>query len=82
MLVPLRPILTILLVIALVLPLSQAVLYLLGQLLAAMGDAAGERIVEGLIVTCLALWVLDLLLLLLALAIHALAPPDEPNRDE
>jgi len=74
-----RPIIAILVVTALVLPLAQAVLFLVGLLLRAMNDLPGYGIVEWIILITLVVWVFDLVLLVVALGIRALGPPDSTS---
>ncbi len=73
-----RRVLLILLIGALVLPVALAVLFLVGLLLAAMADDAGQAFTHRLSVVCLVLWLIDLVLLLFALTLAALGRPDLP----
>lgn len=66
---------------ALVIPLAQAVLFLVGLLLRAMNDLSGYGIVESIILITLVVWVFDLVLLVVALGIQALGPPDGTSEE-
>jgi hypothetical protein len=61
---------------ACVLPVAIVVIVSVGWLLAAMDDDAGARILNRAALALGILWVVDLVCLLLAQAIHTLQPPD------
>jgi len=65
--------LLLLLAAAVMLLVALAVVMGLGRLLAAMGDEPGSRVLDYLALACGALFVFDLVLLVLGLAIGALA---------
>lgn len=68
-----------LLVLALALPIVQAVLVWIAGLLAAMGDASGAAVVRHVSTACLVVWTVSLVGLVVALALVVLneRPPDE-----
>ena len=67
-----RTILAILLAVAVLLPVAQGVLYWVGNLLSAMDDADGAVFAARLTLALGVFWVLDLILLVLALAVNSL----------
>lgn len=71
-----RPALTILLALALLLPICVTVLYLVGLLLQAMQDAAGVTVVGYLVLAAAVAWLVDMVALVIALAITTLGPPE------
>jgi hypothetical protein len=68
-----------LLVLALALPVIQAVLVWVRVLLDSMGDAAGAAIVGHIVTACLVAWSVSVVGLVIALAVVVLneRPPDE-----
>ena len=60
-----------------VLPMALVLVLGLGRLLAAMGDAGGASCLERVALGVGLVWVLDMLCLLLALGVAAIAPRDE-----
>lgn len=68
----LRNALSILLATALVLPIAELVMLGLARLLAAMGDQAGALVLDRISLAGGILWMVDLVLLLLVLAIRSL----------
>jgi len=54
----------------------------LGALLAALHDDLGSKVVNYLALGCGALFVIDLLCLILAMAVNSLADPDGPPDSE
>lgn len=64
-----------LLLLALVLPVAQGVLYWVALLLGAMQDAPGAAIVGRIVLVCGAVWVIDLVALVIVLALQTLATP-------
>ena len=73
-----RRILAVLVAIAVVTPIALCVLLGLGQMLAAMGDSAGERFMTRTAHLVAVLWIVDAVCLLLALGLNALLPPKPP----
>ncbi len=71
-----RSILLLLLALAVVLPLAQGVLYWVGKLLLAMDDIAGEALIGRLILACGAVWLVDLVVLVLAIAVQLIDQAD------
>jgi hypothetical protein len=71
-----RPVLTVLVVLALLLPIATVVLGSVARLLGAMEDAAGEAILIRISQACGILWVLVLVVLLICLALKTLAAND------
>jgi hypothetical protein len=71
-----RRALAVLLAVAVLLPIAELVLLGLARLLAAMGDAAGALAVDRASLAGGALWVIDLICLLLVVAAQSLPPPD------
>ena len=63
---------------AVVLPIAAVVSFALGQVLGAMGDEAGPRACTVVALVCFAVWIVNLICLVLAQAINALADSDEP----
>jgi hypothetical protein len=63
---------------AVVLPIAAVVSFVLGQALGAMGDQPGPRACTVVAVVCFGVWIVDLICLVLAQAINALADSDEP----
>ena len=68
--------LLLLLAAALLLPIVAIVLGGLGHLLTKMGDTGGGTVLGGLALAAVILWLLDLVFLLLAQAIHRLLPEE------
>lgn len=65
---------------AVILPIALAVLFLVRQLLAALGDESAARLFERLGMVLLFAWGVNLIALLLALTARHLFPSsDEPN---
>jgi len=75
----LRRIITYLLAATLFLPIAELVLLGLAKLLGALGDAAGEAVVNRVCLAGGVAWTLALVALVIALALEALAPPKERN---
>ena len=73
-----RTILAILLALAIFLPVAQGVLFWVANLLAAMDDSTGASFAERLMLGLGVFWVLDLILLLVALGMNSLASRDDP----
>jgi hypothetical protein len=71
-----RPILGYLLALSVLLPLAQGVLFWVGKLLLAMQDTAGEAFVSRVSLGCGVLWVLNLVILVIVLAINSLRQSD------
>ncbi len=76
-LVPQR-LLLLLTALAVVLLISGFVTLGLGELLAALGDELGSRVVKSIALGCGVLCVVDLICLVLAQAVNSLAETDEP----
>ena len=76
-----RPVLTALLVTALLLPVVQTVLYGVGKLLTAMQDVVGARFIDRLILVCATLWVISLVALVVLLAMQSLGSLDDRSGD-
>jgi hypothetical protein len=74
-LIPRRAIL-VLVVVGLVVPLAVCVLLAVAALLAAMGDEAGRNVVRRLAQAGLILWAIDLAVLVVAVALAQLGPPE------
>ena len=73
-----------LLVLALALPVVQAVLYWVAGLLRSMGDAAGAAIVGHVNTACQVVWsvgLVGLLLIVAILTINEPPPPEESTED-
>lgn len=70
-----------LLVLALALPVIQAVLVWVGGLLRSMGDAAGAAIVRHVGTACQVLWSLSLVGLVIVLALVVLSEEGQGPRD-
>lgn len=78
----LQRVLLLLLIVALLLPVATIVLGILAWLLGKMGDAPGSAVLDRVALTCVVLWILDLVFLVLAQAAHLFIPPgDPPLRD-
>jgi ABC-type transport system involved in multi-copper enzyme maturation permease subunit len=67
---------------ALALPILMCILFGLGYLLSALGDADGAAVVVGVNLAVAVLWVFDLVLLIVALGISSVAQAEESARDE
>jgi len=76
-LVPRRAIL-LLIAAALVLPVVICVILAVGSVLLAMGDASGVVVLQRIALAGGILWAIDLICLLVALALNALADDQEP----
>ena len=74
-----RSVVSVLLAAALLFPIAQGILYWVGSLLAAMQDAAGQQFVNRLVMGLGVLWLIDLVVLVIALAINSQTPPSEPH---
>ena len=61
---------------ACVLPVAITVVVTVAWLLAQMHDAAAAAVLDRVALAIGILWVVDLIVLVVALAIHALGPPD------
>ncbi|MEK6249222.1 MAG: hypothetical protein N2C12_13655 [Planctomycetales bacterium] len=68
-----------LLVTALVLPIFLSVVWAVAHLLQAMGDLLWYQILLRVALLGSIAWVIELICLLLALAMHAMGPPDSSN---
>jgi ABC-type Mn2+/Zn2+ transport system permease subunit len=70
-----------LLVVALGLPIAMCVLYALARLLETMKDEGGANALGYMNVALLALWVIDLVALVIVQAVNSLGgpPPDDPG---
>jgi len=79
--VPQQPLL-LLVVAAVVMPIAVCVILALGRLLLAMGDDPAGAVVDWIALAFGAVWVLDLICLILALAVNSLSEPDEPPGPE
>ena len=77
-----RRFLATLLAAAVVLPIAVCVLVALGRLLAAMDDAGGAAVLDWIALAIGAVWVLDLVCLVLAQAVNSLAEQDDPPEPE
>ena len=62
---------------AVILPVALAVLFLVRQLLAALGDAEGAQWLERIGILLLLVWGVNLIALLLAVAAQQLFPPED-----
>jgi len=62
---------------ACVLPVAITVVVTVAWLLAQMHDAAAAAVLDRVALAIGILWVIDLIVLVVALAIHALGPPDD-----
>lgn len=71
-----------LLVGALMLPVAISILFGLGRLLSAMGDAAGGSVLGWIALAAGVVWSLDLIGLVLVQAINSLGNNDEQGRNE
>lgn len=72
-----RRLLAVLLVIAVLLPVTFGVVVGVAWLLARMGDAGGSHVLEWIALSVAILWAVDLVALLLAVGINHLPPPKE-----
>jgi len=77
-----RRFLAALLAAAVALPIAVCVLVALGRLLAAMGDVGGAAVLDWIALAIGAVWVLDLVCLVLAQAVNSLADQDDPPEPE
>ncbi|MBN2023167.1 MAG: hypothetical protein JW809_10280 [Pirellulales bacterium] len=76
-----RRVLTPLVAVALVLAVCLAVLLVAGRVVGALGDAVGRQVLDSVALGVGLLWLADLVCLVLALGVNALADGDPP-RDE
>jgi hypothetical protein len=74
-----RPVLTVLLTAACVLPLALAVLLGVARLLAAMQDTTGASVLERVALAVGMLWAIDLVCMIVAQTINSLGPPEGPS---
>jgi hypothetical protein len=75
-----RRVLTILVAIGVLLPIIFLVIWGVGRLLAAMGDASGGTVLDRIALGAVLIWAVDLAWLILSLGINAVAAtPDEPK---
>lgn len=72
-----RPLITTLVALGLFLPVVICVLVGIESLLSAMGDAAGSLALQRVRLTGLVIWIIDLVVLLIALGLQQMGPP--PN---
>lgn len=77
-----RRLLAPLLIGALLLPIVILVLVGLARLFAAMGDERGATAVDYVALGVAVVWVVDLIALVLAQALHLLQAPDEPDEPQ
>jgi hypothetical protein len=70
-------VLLLLVAVAIVLAIGFGLLMALGRILAAMGDAGGGVVVDYIALGCGALFVLDLILLVLVLGVRSLTEPED-----
>ena len=71
-----RTALVVLTAVAIIAPITLCALLGLGQVLSAMEDAAGSRLMIRIAHIVIILWVVDAICLLLALAVNSLLPPN------
>ncbi|MCA9246367.1 MAG: hypothetical protein KDA42_04600 [Planctomycetales bacterium] len=74
-----RTILAILLVLALLLPVTQGVLFWVANLLAGMDDTSGAAFTQRLSLAIGVFWMLDLIVLVLAMAVNSLSQREPPG---
>jgi hypothetical protein len=67
---------------ALILPIAICLILAVSSLLSAMGDAVGGGAMRWVSLGFGIIWVLDLILLVLALAVNTLSAPDDSDSDE
>lgn len=67
---------------ALVIPIGICILLGLGRLLGAMDDASGSRVLDWIALAAGAIWLLDLICLILAQAINSVAESGGPSEEE
>ena len=72
-----QPVLFLLIAVALVLPIGLCMLLALGRLLAVMGDSTGGLVLDRIALAGGILWALDLICLILAQGINALADSND-----
>ena len=73
-----RMVLVTLLALAVLLPVAQGVLFWVRELLLAMEDELGAAIVGRLVLVAATVWIFDLIALILALAVNAMAEREDP----
>lgn len=64
---------------AVVLPIAICLCLAVASLLSAMGDASGSCALRWVGLACGIIWALDLIILVIALAVNALAEPDDSD---
>lgn len=80
---PISPrVLLVLIAAAVLTPIAVCVVVALGRLLAAMGDAQAAGVLDWIAVAVGALWLVDLISLVLALAVNAVSEPADPPEPE
>jgi hypothetical protein len=67
---------------AVIFPIAICLFLAVASLLSAMGDASGAWALRWVGLICGIVWVLDLILLVIALAINALSKPDDSDSRE
>jgi hypothetical protein len=67
---------------AIILPIAICLILAVAALLSAMGDVEGGGVMRWVSLACGIAWVLDLILLVLALGINALTERDNSDSDE
>ncbi len=76
-----RRLMAVLILLAVVLPIAQGVLYWVGMLLSAMADASGAMFVGRLSLVCGIVWIVDLVVLLVLVALATVQSPWIEPRD-
>jgi len=66
---------------AIILPIAICLILAVASLLSAMGDSTGGGVLRWVGLGCGIVWILDLILLVLALGINALSGPDENGHE-
>jgi hypothetical protein len=67
---------------AIILPIAICLILAVASLLSAMGDMTGGGVLRWIALACGIVWILDLILLVLALAVNALVERDNSDSDE
>jgi hypothetical protein len=77
-----RHIIALVIAMAIILPIAICLIIAVASLLSAMGDVSGGGVLRWVALACGIVWVLDLIVLLLALAVNALVETNNSDSDE
>ena len=66
---------------AIIVPIAICLILAVASLLSAMGDTSGGGVLRWIALGCGIVWLLDLILLILALGVNALSEPDKDGHE-